>query len=228
MARGRAQPAGGATELFRAKEGFAVPGADGLPRVVPNGALLRGDDPLVATHRGLLEPASNAAVEAATAAPGERRNLRLPSGRPLSEVTEYREGQPHHLTTAEGDTTMPHRGSLDPSDVNSPASTFAPAQPAAGVVAPDVPDVQNPAGAPKAGEENVDVQEYVETPTDPSRGAGPVPAGAQTEEEQAGEGDTDAARRTGSGGRRAGATGQDALDPDADKTGKGSGKGGDK
>jgi hypothetical protein len=34
----------------------------------------------------------------------------------------------------------PHN--LDPSDPNSPASTFAPAQPAAGVVAPDVADGQ--------------------------------------------------------------------------------------
>lgn len=203
MARGAAPT----EQLYRAKEGFAVPGPDGIPRMVVNGALIRGDDPLVKTHLGLLEPASNAAIESATAAPGERRNLRLPSGR---QVTD------------KGD-SMPHRGSLPPEDVNSPASTFAPAQPAAGVVAPDVPDEQNVAGAPKAGEEQVDVEAYVASTSDPEQGAGPVPVEAQTDEERAGEGDTDAGKRTGAGNRRAGDTGEDALDPNKGSAGKSTG-----
>lgn len=52
---------------------------------------------------------------------------------------------------------------LDPSDENSPASPFAPAQPAAGVVAPDVADEQNLAGGPKPdGVGAEDAQSYVE------------------------------------------------------------------
>lgn len=42
---------------------------------------------------------------------------------------------------------MPHL--LPPEDENSPASPHAHLQPAAGYVAPDVPDEQNPAGGPK-------------------------------------------------------------------------------
>ncbi len=45
---------------------------------------------------------------------------------------------------------MPH--TLPPEDENSPASTFAPFQPGAGVVADDVPDEQNQAGGKKASE----------------------------------------------------------------------------
>lgn len=45
---------------------------------------------------------------------------------------------------------------LDPNDPTNPASPFAPAQPAAGVVADDVPDEQNPAGGPKASEVSTD------------------------------------------------------------------------
>jgi hypothetical protein len=44
---------------------------------------------------------------------------------------------------------MPHL--LPPEDENSPASPYAHLQPAAGYVAPDVPDYQNPAGGPKSG-----------------------------------------------------------------------------
>lgn len=43
---------------------------------------------------------------------------------------------------------MPHL--LPPDHPDSAASPFAPFQPAAGVVADDVPDWQNPAGGPKA------------------------------------------------------------------------------
>lgn len=41
---------------------------------------------------------------------------------------------------------------LPPDHPDSPASPFAPFQPAAGVVADDVPDWQNPNGGPKARE----------------------------------------------------------------------------
>lgn len=48
---------------------------------------------------------------------------------------------------------MPHRGALPPEHEDSPASTFAPRQPAAGVVADDkaTPE-QNPGGGPTAAE----------------------------------------------------------------------------
>lgn len=45
---------------------------------------------------------------------------------------------------------MPH--ALPPEHPDSPASPFATEQPAAGVVADDVPKEQNPAGKPKASE----------------------------------------------------------------------------
>lgn len=41
---------------------------------------------------------------------------------------------------------------LPPDHPDSPASPFAPFQPAAGVVADDVPDWQNPRGGPKAAD----------------------------------------------------------------------------
>lgn len=164
-----ARQAAAQSDLYRAREGFAVAVPGDFPRSIPEGTLLRGDDPVVKSHGHLLEPA----VEAATAAPGERRTgIRLPSGASLAEVTKNR--------AAEGDSNMPHRGSLPPEDENSAASPFAPVQPAAGVVADDVPDVQNPAGGPKASEvsaEELNVEEYVETASDPREGAGPVPAG---------------------------------------------------
>lgn len=72
---------------------------------------------------------------------------------------------------------MPHY--LPPEHEDSPASTFAQAQPAAGVVADDVPDEQNPAGKPKAKDataKKVKADAYVADPAPgaPSQQVAPV------------------------------------------------------
>lgn len=132
-------------EVYRVKEAFAVPGPQGFLRTYATGALLAGSDPLATTHRAYLEPVAGA-VEAATANPGERRGLRLPSRVRLTQATEHNTGHAH--TT--GAATMPH--ALPPEHEDSPASVFATEQPAAGVVADDVSDEQNKANAPKAAQ----------------------------------------------------------------------------
>jgi hypothetical protein len=158
-------------ELQRARESFAIPDGTGGMRTIAVGELLRGNDPLLKTHSHLFESASTG-VEQATAAPGERRSVTLPEGRPLSEVVA-----PH---PNEGDETVVHH--LPPEHPDSPASPFAPAQPAAGVVADDVPKEQNPGGgipAAKASAKKVGADK-ANAPSDPEKGAGPVPTTAKS------------------------------------------------
>lgn len=131
------------SEVYRVKSAFSVPDADGFLRTYAAGALISGSDALAKSHRDYLEPVGDA-VEKASAAPGERRSLRLPSGVRLRQATEHNTGHAHKT----GDAGMAH--TLPPEDENSPASPFAPDQPAAGVVADDVPKEQNKAGGPKA------------------------------------------------------------------------------
>lgn len=133
---------------FRVRESFAVPTGDGVPRAYRQGVLVAADDPIVQTHRAFLVPVSDV-VEQATAAPGEVRTLRLPSGVTDQQAAEHRFGHAH-TTSPTGETVVPH--TLPPEHPDSPASPFAPAQPAAGVVADDVPDEQNKAGKPKAAD----------------------------------------------------------------------------
>lgn len=131
--------------LMRVKEsigGFAVPGPDGFARVITPGQIISADDPIIKTHADYLEPVETG-IEQATAGPGERRRLRLPERQTVAEATKGRFNE-------RNPSVAPH--SLDPSDPNSPASTFATAQPGAGVVADDVPDEQNQAGGPKASD----------------------------------------------------------------------------
>jgi len=135
--------------VYRVKEAFAVPAADGFPRTYAVGKLLSGGDPLATSHRALLEPVANAVekvtVELATAEPGgRRRRLRLPSGVDLTQATEPHTGSAHPK-----ETPMVH--TLPPEDPNSPASAFATEQPGLGVVADDAAD-QNPGGGPLASE----------------------------------------------------------------------------
>lgn len=130
-------------EVFRVRESFAIPDADGFLRTFAAGSLIAGVDRIVGSHRAFLEPVGDS-VEAATAAPGERRSLRLPSAVRQRQATKHQTGHAHT-----GD-DMPHL--LPPEDPNSPASPFAPLQPAAGVVADDVPSEQNLAGGPKAAD----------------------------------------------------------------------------
>jgi hypothetical protein len=132
-------------QVFRVREPFAVPSTSGpFMDVYPVDMLVNGADAVVRSHRAYLEPLR---VEQATAAPGERRNLPLPSGVTVAQATAHRRGHAHDT----GDKiNMAH--SLPPEDPNSPASPFAPFQPGAGVVADDVVDTQNPAGGTKAAD----------------------------------------------------------------------------
>lgn len=152
-----------AGQLFRVKEGFAIPGGpDGFMRAYPTGALVDGGDPVATSHGHMMEPASTA-VEAATAAPGERRLLgrvRLPSGGSVADVTQHRTGHAHQVGAAgvrtptnvdqhEGAPDMVH--ALPPDHPDSPASVHAPLQPGLGVVADDADERgQNLAGGPKS------------------------------------------------------------------------------
>lgn len=58
--------------LLRVKRSFLAPGR----RLVREGAIVRSDDPITNGRAELFEPVT--AVEQATAAPGERRNVRRP------------------------------------------------------------------------------------------------------------------------------------------------------
>lgn len=68
--------------VYRVKEAFSFDDPQGVPHVLRVGALLEENDPKVRGHEQFLEPAEKAAqrtavsaVETATAAPGERRDL---------------------------------------------------------------------------------------------------------------------------------------------------------
>jgi hypothetical protein len=125
-----------AESAYRVRESFAVYDGAGNPRVLPAGAFIKGDDPLVRTHKALLQPISQH-IEQATAGPGEIRPVTIPA-------------EPRIGTRNTKETDMPH--ALPPEHEDSPASPFAPGQPAAGIVADDVPPEQNPAGKPKAAD----------------------------------------------------------------------------
>ena len=72
---------------FRCTGGFAVATPDGTPHVIPGGALVQDDDPILKTHAAMFEPVetftarraaavtSFSAVETATAEPGELRTV---------------------------------------------------------------------------------------------------------------------------------------------------------
>src|ERR1044072_8375078 len=94
--------------LMRVREGggFAVPDQDGLPRVYQRGQLLLPDAPIIKSHGHLLEPAETG-IEQATAAPGEKRSLRLPKGRTVKGATEANPNERNQ-------SVAPH--TLDPSD----------------------------------------------------------------------------------------------------------------
>lgn len=147
-----------AESAYRVRESFAVSDKSGMPRVLAQGSFVRGDDPLVKTHRSLLQPMSEH-IEQTTAAPGEQRPIRLPSGVTAEEATKARDIRVGPRN-AQGE-PMPH--ALPSEHEDSPASPFAPGQPAAGVVADDVPPEQNPAGGPKAA----DAPTIEQTPPEP-------------------------------------------------------------
>lgn len=83
----------------RCKGGFAVQTEDG-PLVYAAGRLVSDDDPILRTHRHLFEPVemqvqrqeqaprSVTAVETATAAPGEARQVSMSRNRPGRKASE--------------------------------------------------------------------------------------------------------------------------------------------
>ena len=86
-----------AESAYRVRESFAVSDKSGMPRMLQQGTFIKGDDPLVKTHRHLLQPMSEH-IEQATAAPGEQRPIRLPSGVTAEEATPANEPEPAEVT----------------------------------------------------------------------------------------------------------------------------------
>jgi hypothetical protein len=132
-------------EYHRCRAPFAAP-ANGTVQVIFAGTIVTADDWRYRASPGSFVPLADT-VETATAAPGERRADVETATQAPGERRNVRPGPPKGRNR-----TMPHRSSLPPEHPDSPASVEAPMQPAAGYVAPDVPDEQNPAGGPKGGE----------------------------------------------------------------------------
>lgn len=144
--------------LYRVREGFAVPGDGGVLRAYQIGDLLHADDPLAKSHAALLEPAT----EYATGRSDEeaRAALRLPGGRTVEGATAHQGSHAERTTEDIEDRRrrgedVPRRDAIPTSDPRNPASEFAPLQPGLGVVAPDVTESQNPAGAPGPDDDEV-------------------------------------------------------------------------
>lgn len=121
-----------AETAYRARESFMYT-QDGMPRVIRAGDIVAADDPALRAAAALFQPMSEW-IEQTTNAPGEIRPVRLPSGVTAQEAIKPRDDR--NRRGVKGAQTMPHM--LPPEDPDSPASTFAPFQPAAGVVADDV------------------------------------------------------------------------------------------
>jgi len=134
-----------AESAYVATSSFAV-FQDGIPRSIREGDFVAADDPLVAAkspQRPLFRPVSEH-IQNATAPPPVVR------AEPPVPPVETRRGRRGNRNQPK-ETPMVH--ALPPEDENSPASTFAPMQPAAGVVADDADEKgQNLAGGPKASE----------------------------------------------------------------------------
>jgi hypothetical protein len=133
---------------YRASSSFAVPGPDGMPRVIQEGTLVGHDDPVLKTRGELFQPMSEY-IEQTTQAPGEVRPIRIPSGVTAEEASKARDVRDGPRTTPK-ETVMPHH--LPPEHPDSPASPFAPGQPTAGVVADDTPPEQMGADSVKAAD----------------------------------------------------------------------------
>ncbi|UYL86860.1 hypothetical protein SEA_RAVENCO17_7 [Gordonia phage RavenCo17] len=85
--------------VLRAREAFACSDSHGTPRVVRPGDLFDSTDPLVTGRENLFEPvevatqrseavvAGGSGIEAATAAPGEKRSVTPKATTPESPVT---------------------------------------------------------------------------------------------------------------------------------------------
>lgn len=134
---------------YRATTSFAVPDGAGYMRSITVGSIVAADDPVAASHREFFQPLGEF-VEQTTAAPGDKRPVRMPSGVTNDQATRARDVRDGPRNKGKA-AVMPH--SLPPEHEDSPASTFAPFQPAAGVQADDaVEKGQSPKGALKASE----------------------------------------------------------------------------
>lgn len=138
-----------AAETYRALEDFVVFN-NGVPRLIHVGDVVGANDALVASrspNRKAFQPMSEW-VEQTTQIPGDLRAVRMPTGVTQAEAIQARDVRngPRNKSGAD----MPH--ALPPEHEDSPASPFAPGQPAAGIVADDVPPEQNPAGGTKAAD----------------------------------------------------------------------------
>jgi hypothetical protein len=127
---------------YRVVSPFAVH-VNGSPVQYPADHEVAGDDPILRTHSDYF------AVRENQPAPIDQHPARMPSGVTNEEATRARDVRDGPRN--KGGTTVPHL--LPPEHEDSPASTFAPFQPAAGVQADDVVEKgQAPKGALKASD----------------------------------------------------------------------------
>lgn len=132
-------------EPMRARTSFTVDGIN----VIREGTFLAGDDPIVTARLDLFQPVSEF-VELAARPRVHRAVERMPESVTNEEATRARDVRDGPRIKGKK-AAMPHM--LPPEHEDSPASTFAPFQPAAGVQADDaVEKGQSPEGALKASE----------------------------------------------------------------------------
>jgi hypothetical protein len=138
-------------EAVRVIAPFSVPDGSGSMRSLRVGDVLDAGDPATKGNDLYLQPLSEYIAQS-TVAPGDGRPVRMPSGVTNDEATKARDVRDGPRTKGKA-AVMPH--ALPPEHEDSPASTFAPFQPAAGVQADDaVEKGQSPEGALKASEAN--------------------------------------------------------------------------
>lgn len=82
-------------KLYRVMEAFSTWGPDGTPRVYTEGQIVKDDDPALKGRDAYFMDAQDfaereAGVEAATAAPGERRSLTKPVAKRTQKRTQKR------------------------------------------------------------------------------------------------------------------------------------------
>lgn len=131
--------------IYEVSAPFAVY-REGLPVIYPAGRQVFGDDPILKTHGDAFTDVTHRLDQP----PVDTHPARMPSGVTAEQATLARDVRDGPRNKG-GGAKMPHV--LPPEHEDSPASTFAPFQPAAGVQADDaVEKNQSPKGALKASE----------------------------------------------------------------------------
>lgn len=69
---------------YRCRVSFAVPGPDGVPRVIAEGQIIAAGDPVLKGRLGMFQTVAEY-VEQATAAPGEFRAVHIPPPDPAKD-----------------------------------------------------------------------------------------------------------------------------------------------